>query len=58
MPPMLTVKRRMNAIKQFGKGDNVRQKPPSIAQLSKNNSSRNVIKSVFDINLHHGRIKV
>jgi hypothetical protein len=58
MLPMLIVKRRMNIIKQPGKRDNVRQKTPNILQLSKNSSSRNVIKIIFDINLHHDSIRV
>jgi hypothetical protein len=48
----------MMNIKQLGKGDNVHQRPPNITQLSKNNNSRNVIKSVFNVDLHHSLIKV
>jgi hypothetical protein len=58
MPSMLVVKRKMGTIKQFGKMDNAHQKPFNITQLSKNNNLRNVIKSVFDIDLHHGPIGV
>jgi hypothetical protein len=58
MSPMLVVKRKMNTIKQPNKGDNAHQKPPNITHFSKNNSSRNIIKSVFNINLHHDPIKV
>jgi hypothetical protein len=50
---MLIVKKKMSTIKQLGKGDKVRQVPFDITQLSKNSSSRNVIKNIFDINLHH-----
>jgi hypothetical protein len=55
---MLEVERKMSTIKQLGKGDNVHQRPFNITQLSKNSCSRNVIKNVFDVNLHHGLIKV
>jgi hypothetical protein len=55
---MLVVKRRMCIIKQLGKGDNVHQSPPSITQLFQNSSSKNVIKSIFNVNLHHSLIKV
>jgi hypothetical protein len=58
MPPMLVIKRRMNTIKQHGKRDNVRQRPLDITQFFKNNSSRNVIKSIFDVDLHHNPIRV
>jgi len=58
MLPMLVVKRIMNTIKQFGKGDNVHQKTPDISQFLKNNNSINVIKSVFNVNLHHDPFKV
>jgi hypothetical protein len=58
MSPMLVVKRRMSIIKQLGKRDNARQSPRNITQLSKNNNFKNVIKSVFYINFHHGPIKV
>jgi len=55
---MLEIKRRMNTIKQLGKRENVHQKPLDITQLFKNNNLKNVIKSIFDIDLHHGPIKV
>jgi hypothetical protein len=55
---MLEIKRRMNTIKQLSKGGNVHQRPLGITQLSKNNNLKNVIKSVFDIDMHHGPIKV
>jgi hypothetical protein len=50
MPPMLIVNRRVNTIKQLGKGENVHQRSLDITQLSKNSSSKNVIKNVFDVN--------
>jgi len=55
---MLIIKRKMNAIKQFGKRDNVRQRPLGITQFFKNNSLKIFIKNVFDFDLHHGLIKV
>jgi hypothetical protein len=55
---MLIIKKRMNIIKQLDKGANVHQRPPGITQFSKNSRSRNVIKSVFDVDLHHRLIKV
>jgi hypothetical protein len=55
---MLEIKRRMNTIKQLGKRENVHQKPLDITQLFKNNNLKNVIKSIFDINMHHNPIKV
>jgi hypothetical protein len=58
MLPMLVIKRKMNIIKQPGKGDNVCQRPPSITQFSKNKSSKNTIKNIFDVDLHHDPIKV
>jgi hypothetical protein len=58
MPPMLVIKRRMNTIKQPSKGDNDHQRPLDITQLFKNNNSKNIIKNVFNINLHHNPIKV
>jgi hypothetical protein len=54
---MLVVKKKMSTIKQPGKGDNARQSPDNITQLSKNNNSKNVIKIVFYVNLHHGPIR-
>jgi hypothetical protein len=54
----MEVKKRMSTIKQIGKGDNVHQSPPpNITQLYENNYSKNVIKNIFDVNLHHGLIK-
>jgi hypothetical protein len=58
MLPVLEVKKSMNTIKQFGKGDYVHQRPLGITQLFKNNSSINVIKGVFYIDLHHCPIRV
>ncbi len=58
MPLMLVVNRRVSTIKQFGKGENIHQRPPDITQLSKNSSSRNFIKNIFNVNLHHGPIRV
>jgi hypothetical protein len=58
MPLMLVVKRRMNTIKQLGKRDNAHQRPFDSTQLFKNNNSKNVIKSVFDVDLHHDPIRV
>jgi hypothetical protein len=55
---MLVVKRIIGTIKQLGKGDNARLKPPDVTQFYKNNSLRNVIKIIFDVNLHHGPIMV
>jgi hypothetical protein len=55
---MLVVKKKMSTIKQPNKGDNVRQNPNNITQLFKNNNSKNVIKIVFDVDLHHGPIRV
>jgi len=55
---MLVVKRKMCTIKQLSKGDNVHQWPLDITQLFKNSSSRNIIKNVFNVDLHHGPIKV
>jgi hypothetical protein len=55
---MLVIKRRMNAIKQPSKRDNVHQRSPGITQFSKNYNSKNIIKSVFDVDLNHGLIKV
>jgi len=58
MSPMLILKRKMNTIKQLGKGDNACQRPPGITQSSKNNSLKNAIKSIFYLNMHHGPIRV
>jgi hypothetical protein len=58
MPLMLVVKRRMGAIKQPSKRDNVSQRPPNITRLLKNNNSRNIIKRVFNVDLHHDLIRV
>jgi hypothetical protein len=54
---MLVVNRRMNTIKQPSKRDNVHQSPPSITQLSNKNDSKNVIKNVFNVDLHHHLIR-
>jgi hypothetical protein len=48
---MLVVKIRVCAIKQFGKRDNVYQRPFGTTQLFENNSSKNIIKNVFNFNL-------
>jgi hypothetical protein len=58
MLPMLVVKIRMSTIKQPGKRDNAHERPLNITQLYENNNLRNVIKSIFDINLHHDLIRV
>jgi hypothetical protein len=58
MLPMLIVNKKINTIKQPGKRDNIHQRPSNIAQFFKNTSSRNIIKNVFDIDLHHGPIRV
>jgi hypothetical protein len=58
MLPMLVIKRRMNIIKQLGKEDNACQRPLGITQLSKNKSSKNIIRNIFDVDLHHDSIKV
>jgi hypothetical protein len=55
---MLVIKQKMHTIKQPSKGDNVCQNPHNITQLSKNNNSKNVIKNVFYVNLHHDPIRV
>ncbi len=47
MSPMLVVKKKMSTIKQPGKGDNARQSPDNITQLSKNNNSKKLLKSFF-----------
>jgi hypothetical protein len=44
--------------KTIGKGDGVHEKPFDITQLLKNNSSRNVIKNIFNVDLHHDPIRV
>jgi hypothetical protein len=54
---MLVINRRMSIIKQLGR-ENVHRRPPTITQLSKKNSSRNVIKNVFDVDLHHSPIRM
>jgi hypothetical protein len=48
----------MIAIKQPGKGDNAHQRPLNITKLSKNNNSKNGIKSIFNVDMQHGLIKV
>jgi hypothetical protein len=55
--PMLILKRRMSTIKQHDKGDNVYQRSSSTLKLFKNSSLRNVIKNIFNIDLHHNLIK-
>jgi hypothetical protein len=55
---MLVGEKKMKTIKQHGKGDNVCQSPPNFTQLFKNNSARNVIKNILNVDLHHGPIKV
>jgi hypothetical protein len=52
---MLEIERKMNAIKQLGKWDNVRQRPFNITQLSKNNYSKKTIKIIFGVDLHHAQ---
>jgi hypothetical protein len=51
---MLVEKKKVRTIKQHDKGDNVCQSPPDFTQLSKNNSSKNAIKNIFNVDLHHG----
>jgi len=58
MPPMFVVNKRINTIKELGKKDNVHKRPPDVTQVSKNNSLKYTIKNVFDIDLHHGPIRV
>jgi len=58
MPPMLVIKRKMCIIKQLCKKDNAHQKPFNITQLFKNNNLKNVIKNIFNVNLHHDATKV
>jgi hypothetical protein len=53
---MLIVKKKMSVIKQLGKGDNARERPPIITQLFKNNNLKNIIKNVFNVDLHHSLI--
>jgi hypothetical protein len=48
----------MSTIKQLDKRDNVHQKSLSILELSKRNNSRNIIKNVFDVDLHHNPSRV
>jgi hypothetical protein len=55
---MLVVKKRMCTIKQFGKKDNARQKPLRHHTTLLNINSRNLIKNVFNIDLHHNPIRV
>jgi len=55
---MLVVKRKMVTIKQLGKMENVCQRLLGITYFSKNNNLRNVIKSIFYVDLHHNLIKV
>jgi hypothetical protein len=58
MLPMLVIKRKMNAIKQLNKKDNVHQRPLDITQFFKNNNSKNVIKGIFNVDLQHDPLKV
>jgi hypothetical protein len=58
MLSMLEVERKMSAIKQLGKWDNVRQRPFNITQFFENNYSKKTIKIIFNVDLHHGPIKV
>jgi len=55
---MLEVERKMSAIKQLGKWDNVRQRPFNVTQFFENNYSKKIIKIIFNVDLHHGPIKV
>jgi hypothetical protein len=55
---MLVVKRKMNTIKQLDKEDNACQRPLTITQCLKNKSLKNAIESIFNVDLHHGPIKV
>jgi hypothetical protein len=48
----------MSTIKQHGNGDNAHQRTYNISQLFKNSNSKNIIKIVFDIYLHHNPINV
>jgi hypothetical protein len=45
-------------IKQLDKRNNVHQRPFDITQFFKNSSSRDIIKNIFNIDLHHDPIKV
>jgi len=58
MLPILVIKKKMNTIEQPSKGDNVCQNPNNITQLSINNNSKNDIKIIFNVNLHHDPIRV
>jgi len=55
---MLIVNRRMDTIKQPNKKDDVHQRPPSITQLFNKSDSTNVIKNVFNVDLHHDLMRV
>jgi hypothetical protein len=55
---MLVVKKRMCTIKQFGKRDNARQKPLRHHIIILNINLRNLIKNVFNIDLHHNLVRV
>jgi len=57
MSPILVIKRKMNTIKQLGKGT-MFTKGPDNTQVFKNSNSTNFIKGVFDIDLHHNPIRV
>jgi len=45
-------------IKQLDKRDNACQRLSDITKLFLNNNSRNVIKNIFNLDLHHDPIKV
>jgi hypothetical protein len=38
--------------------DNAHQRPFSLTELSKNNNLRNIIKNIFNVDLHHSPIMV
>jgi hypothetical protein len=58
MLPLLVMKKKMNTIKQHGKGDNAHQRSFRILKFFKNNNLKNAIKNIFNVNLHHDPIKV
>jgi len=58
MLPMLEIKRKMNIIKQPDKRDNAHDRSLDILEFSKKQIKINDIKSVFDVNLHHGLIRL
>jgi len=55
---MLEIKRKMNIIKQPDKRDNAHDRSLDILEFSKKQIKINDIKSVFDVNLHHGLIRL